>query len=170
MEDEKKTTEEGAVATEQKKVSIARALKELARLGKRLLTTRNLVKRYNSVFAGTKRPFDIRRKHAEMLQIERDYREMKSAIVLASAPVSDKLASMMVLRGSIAFRGTVDVREVVAESSYDTSKVKLFDVAFTESDILTETEKLQRQLDDLQDEVDAFNATHNVAVKIETEQ
>ncbi len=147
---------------ETKKISIAKALKEKERIGAKLEQARNLVARYNSTRSGVACPVSVKEQYALVKELEAKYTEMKKAISMANGPVMDKLAEMLVLRGSIAFRDKINT--TVAAPGYEHNEIVAFNVTLTEMDVLNEKQALQDRLDALQDELDAYNATHTVEV------
>ncbi len=150
------------MTNETRKMSIAKALKEKERIATKLEQARKLVARYNSVRSGVACPVSVKDQYALVMELEAKYLEIRKAIAIANGPVMDKLAEMLVLRGSIAYRDTINT--TVAAPGYERNEIIAFNVTLSEMDVLAAKEELQNRLDALQDELDAYNATHTVEV------
>ena len=149
---------------EKKKISIAKALKEKERVAAKLEQARKLVSRYNSVRSGVACPVSVKEQYALVLELEGKYLELKKAIAMANGPVMDKLAEMLVLRGCIAYRDTINTTVAAPAEGYERNEIVPFNVTLSEMDVIEAKSALQDRLDALQDELDTFNATHTVDV------
>lgn len=147
-----------------KKISIAKALKEKERVAAKLEQARKLVSRYNSVRSGVACPVSVKEQYALVQELEGKYLELKKAIAMANGPVMDKLAEMLVLRGCIAYRDTINTTVAAPAEGYGRNEIVPFNVTLSEMDVIEAKSALQDRLDALQDELDAFNATHTVEV------
>ncbi len=149
---------------ETKKMTIAKALKEKERIAAKLKQARQLVARYNSTRSGVVCPVSVKEQYALLVELEEKYTSIKKAIAMANGPVMDKLAEMLVLRGSIVYRDTINT--TVAAPGFDSNEIVAFNVTLSEMDVLNEKQALQERLYALQDELDAYNATHTVEVAV----
>lgn len=154
-----------------KKMTIARALKEKERVARKLKSARETLGRVNSVMVGLKRPVDAKEAFEAVQRLQNRFLEIKKAIAAANAGISAQLTEMLVVRAEKEYYEKLDCRESSPcgewETSNDGSRVwrtEEFDVYINEGKRKEIVEALEQRLDDLQDEVDAFNATHSLEI------
>ena len=162
MENETKAT---------KKMTIARALKEKERVARKLKSARETLGRVNSVMVGLKRPVDAKEAFEAVQRLQNRFLEIKKAIVAANAGISAQLTEMLVVRAEKEYYEKLDCRESSPRGEWETSndgsrvwRTEEFDVYINEGKRKEIVEALEQRLDDLQDEVDAFNATHSLEI------
>ena len=162
MENETKAT---------KKMTIARALKEKERVARKLKSARETLGRVNSVMVGLKRPVDPKEAFEAVQRLQNRFLEIKKAIAAANAGISAQLTEMLVVRAEKEYYEKLDCRESSPRGEWETSndgsrvwRTEEFDVYINEGKRKEIVEALEQRLDDLQDEVDAFNATHSLEV------
>ena len=164
MENEMKAT---------KKMTIARALKEKERIARKLRGARDMFSRINSVLAGTNRPLDAEEVHASVQRLQKQYLEIKKAIAVANAGISAQLTEMLVVRAEKEYYEKLDCKEASSHGEWETAadgsrvwRTAPYDAYINESKRQEIVVALEQRLDDLQDEVDAFNATHSVEIMV----
>ena len=162
MENETKAT---------KKMTIARALKEKERVARKLKSARETLGRVNSVMVGLKRPVDAKEAFEAVQRLQNRFLEIKKAIAAANAGISAQLTEMLVVRAEKEYYEKLDCRESSPRGEWETSndgsrvwRTEEFDVYINEGKRKEIVEALEQRLDDLQDEVDAFNATHSLEI------
>ena len=162
MENETKAT---------KKMTIARALKEKERVARKLKSARETLGRVNSVMVGLKRPVDAKEAFEAVQRLQNRFLEIKKAIAAANAGISAQLTEMLVVRAEKEYYEKLDCRESSPRGEWETSndgsrvwRTEEFDVYINEGRRKEIVEALEQRLDDLQDEVDAFNATHSLEI------
>lgn len=162
MENETKAT---------KKMTIARALKEKERVARKLKSARETLSRVNSVMVGLKRPVDAKEVFETVQRLQNRYLEIKKAIAEANAGISAQLTEMLVVRAEKEYYEKLDCRESSPRGDWEISdngsrvwRTEEFDVYINEGKRKEIVEALEQRLDDLQDEVDAFNATHSLEI------
>ena len=168
MDNETKTT---------KKMTIARALKEKERISRRLARATELFMSVNCVRAGEPREVDAKEAYEAMQKIRRRHVAMKKAIAVANAGVSPILAEMLAVKAELAFYTNLGrCKEVEFVDTWvddeDGEKVRkreriVYDSFINDKMRREIMEKLTERIDDLQDEVDDFNATHFVELSVE---
>ena len=157
---------------ETKKMTIARALKEKERIARKLRGTRDMFSRVNSVLAGTNRPLDAEEVHASVQRLQKQYLEIKKAIAVANAGISAQLTEMLVVRAEKEYYEKLDCKEGSSQGAWESSAsygrgyTGPYDAYINESKRQEIVVALEQRLDDLQDEVDAFNATHSVEIVV----
>jgi len=147
-------------------MNISKALKTKNRLAGELARARTIFARENS-----HRENEVQQSNpAELLKAVDDAQEslikIKTAIAVASAPISEKLVRMGELKGRIAWLNGLTIREGVHRDRFAGDKA---DVEHWVSHLKTvdrdkEVEALQKAINDLQDEVDEFNAVTKIAL------
>ena len=162
MENETKAT---------KKMTIARALKEKERVARKLQSARETLSRVNSVMVGLKRPVDAKEVFETVQRLQNRYLEIKKAIAAANAGISAQLTEMLVVRAEKEYYEKLDCRESSPRGDWEISdtgsrvwRTEQFDAYINEGKRQEIVAALEQRLDDLQDEVDAFNATHSVEI------
>ena len=158
---------------EMRTVTIARALKEKERVARNLKRARELFARVNSVPAGTKRPVDAKTAFEDVQRLQNRYLELKKAIAATNADISAQLTEMLVVRAEKEFYERLECKEISSfdewEDMADGSRIRRpvntpYDAYIDEAKRREMVESLEERLDSLQDEVDAFNATHTLEV------
>ena len=162
---------------ETKKMTLARALKEKERISRRLLRASELFSSVNCVRADEPREIGAKEAYEAVQSLRRRYVAMKKAIAVANAGVSPILAEMISVKAEIAFytnlRRCKEFEFVDAwVEGEDGEQVRrrekvVYDTFINEKARREIIEKLTERLDDLQDEVDEFNATHFVELSDE---
>ena len=156
---------------ETKKMTIARALKEKERVARKLKSARETLSRVNSVMVGLKRPVDAKEAFEAVQRLQNRFLEIKKAIAAANAGISAQLTEMLVVRAEKEYYEKLDCRESSPRGDWEISndgsrvwRTEQFDAYINEGKRQGIVEALEQRLYDLQDEVDAFNATHSLEI------
>ena len=151
-----------------KPVTIARALKEKNRVAGRLAKARQLVGKENSKEKKIPRGVDVTAVYAEAKSLRNRLVDIKTAIAVANQPIVGKIIELDEVKSEIAYLNGLDVQEgVFEEASYGNKVVKEYDAVIRKADVLAEVEALQRRADELQDELDEFNASTKVEIEVD---
>ena len=145
------------------KMTLARALKERSRLAGKMKRDFEIINRENSVIVGSKRSFDLRAVYAECRELHDRLVALKRAIAAANAPIAGKLAEMDEVKSMIACLRGVNTNEGFRTVNYNSEKVCM-EVVLGAAELAAEAERLQKRGEELQDEIDVFNATTEVEV------
>ena len=154
------------------KMTLARALKEKERLSRRLASAKELFMSVNCVRADEPREVDVKEAYEAMQSIQRRYVALKKAIAVANAGVSPILAEMLAVKAELAFYTNLGrckevefVDKWVEGENGEKERRReriVYDSFINEKKRRKIMEELTERIDDLQDEVDEFNATHFV--------
>ena len=144
-------------------VSLAKALKIKNKQARKVADLRKRIEQYNSVAEGTPRPFDIEATYAELVAATKLLVEVKSAINQANAPIQPHIYEMAELRGLAHFFRNLTIQDGPAMNFYGGSVPTVYSAVMNAARTEEIVTDLENQADDLQDKVDAHNAT----VKIE---
>lgn len=138
------------------RVSLAKALKIKNKQNKVVKGLQDQVAKYNSIVKGSSNPFDVRAKYQELKVAAVKLAKIKAAIQMANAPIQEKIFEMAELRGQLAFLQRLDTKSGSSIFGYQTDVVE-FEAVLTALDVEKESEETEARLDQLQDDVDAFN-------------
>lgn len=159
--------------TESGKMSVARALKEKERVARRLTEVRKLFGETNSRSPDIIAKADAKEVYEKMQVLQRRYLAIKKAIAAANAGISAELTEMLVVRAEIEFYKQLDCKEedFKDEWTYVDGRARtqrrvriVYNTLIKEDERRSIVEGLEDRLDKLQDDVDAFNATHAVDI------
>ena len=149
-------------------VSIARALKEKNRVAGRLAKARQLVGKENSKEKKVPRGVDVKAAYAEAKTLRDRLVAIKTAIAVANQPIVGKIVELAEVKSEIAYLNTLNVQEgMFEESNYGGKLVKEYDAVLKKAEVLAEVNALQRRADELQDELDEFNASVKVEIEVD---
>lgn len=151
-----------------KMVSIARALKEKNRVAGRLAKARQLVNKENSQEEKIPRSIDVREYYDFAKLMRERLVSIKSAIAVANQPIVSRIVEMAELKSEIAYLNSLNVKEgLFEESSYGSKLVREYKAVVRSNEVLEEIASLQKRIEDLQDELDEFNASVKVEIEVD---
>ena len=145
------------------KVTLARAPKERKRLAGKLRQYFQIINNENSAIRGSERSFDLRALYALCQELHRKLIEIKRIIAAANAPIVDKLVEMDEVKSMIAQLRSINTTVGYVNRGYGQTN-DYMEVVFGASEITAEADKLQERAEQLQDELDAFNALTKVDI------
>ena len=150
-----------------KSVSIARALKEKNRVAGKLAKARELVKEENSKDTKHPRGVDVRAMYDVARKLKASLVDIKAAIAVSNSPLVAKIIELDELKSEIAFLNGLNVKEgLFEESSYGGTVVREITAVLRKQDVLEEIARLQKHADELQDELDEFNASTRIEIEV----
>ena len=145
------------------KITLAKAFKVRSRLNKKISDALKLVRDENSIAEGGVRSIDVRRKFAEFKDLSAKMILLKQAINRANAGISDKLVEIVELK---------ELRSRLLEIPTNDGKQRIFPeehiltAEIKKGQLLAEAEELQNRIDELQDEIDDFNARTRIEFEL----
>lgn len=153
------------------KMSLARALKEKSRIAKKLLEARKCLKDNNSTPVDRTPEEDPVEAYAEVQKLQRQYLLIKQAIARGNAGISDQLTEILVLRAELDYYSslicaTSTPRDRNGAISYNDNDRIDCTVVISAAERRAIKDRLEARINELQDEIDQFNATHSVEVAI----
>lgn len=155
-------------------MNIAQALKSKNRILGEMNKLFSFIERHNitSKKVGTDRPLrdgsvtpeSVLEAFQNYLSLGEKLVEAKSAIQLASAPIAPKLVGLAEAKSLLSRVNTISVKEAVkVEGGFGKESYEIeYSSAITEKAQIAIAEELQNSINELQDEIDAFNATTQV--------
>jgi hypothetical protein len=148
-------------------ISLAKALKIKNRLAGKLAQLQTVVKVNNSIPNGEKRTVSFEEAFKGMNETRDELVRLKGLIGAATAPISGKLAALSEAKNFLTFYGSIVIREQTDQkvSGYGAAQ-SVQTVTYTnhisEADRKAATDKIQAEIERLQDEIDEFNAVTKI--------
>jgi len=151
-------------------MNISKALKEKNRIAGRISKLQTQVSKYNRYKKDSAKEFSSK-ELLESLQTEWAYLiDIKSKIAKANAGISDKLVQLTEAKAELSFwngiSNTGPSEEVVSESKYVGGQYIYVDTVMicdiTNKSVQTNINRIQKLIEDLQDEIDEYNATTKI--------
>lgn len=143
------------------RITLAKALKLKNRQIKTVKGLQEQITKYNSVVKGSDNPFDVKAKFEEVKSASVKLAQIKAAIQQSNAPIQERIYEMAELRGLLVFLQRLDTKSGKSIYGYHGEVVE-FEAALTAADVEKAAAQIEERLDQLQDEVDSFNA-HTMA-------
>ena len=144
-------------------VTLAKALKERSRLAGKLKRNFELINRENSKISGSQRSFDMHALHQESFQLHDQLTQLKKIIAKANAPIAEKLVEMDELKSMISYLRNVNTTIGWQQQRYSSEKA-CYEAVLGSSELMAEADQLQKRAEQLQDELDEFNALTKVEI------
>ncbi len=149
------------------KITIARALKERARLTGKIAKTFKLIEDENSVNEGAARSVDIRAKYEEYLALSQKLAILKSVISKANTGIIDKLTMLSETKAMLSQIRSIPCKDG-KQLGYTRGEATeyVMNAVLKKADLTAEQERLQEQANILQDEIDEFNGSTFIEVEL----
>ncbi len=153
------------------KVTISKLLKAKNRVASEITRTKAKIKQHNSYLVDKDIPVnevdiqvDVRSLNNDLAMLINKLVTIKSLINKANVNVADKIYRLAEVKGMIVFYEGMDCDEGRVDNYYtrDTNNVKRCQIKLSEKENLVK--KLILQCEELQDELDEFNASHRIEV------
>lgn len=145
--------------TEEVKMSLAKALKVKNRLAGRLAKAAVTVTTYNSVMEGRKGEVEVLVWDRLRQELSLALIELKTAIYAANAGIYRALNELEEKKGEVAFLNGLNTRHG-SEPGYE-GQTYVYVAAIQKQDVDKRVKQLEKEIDDLQDQLDKYNAEPN---------
>lgn len=146
-------------------MKLNKALKVKNRLIGELGRVRQLIRSENSRRSDSVSTFDLPELQEKLIRLESDFIDLKSQIAEATAPISRQLTRLTFLKDSINFYNSIPSRKGVEVVAYgnSTNPVEYMWTSYFDKEAIDATvESLEKEIDQIQDEVDSFNAQTDI--------
>lgn len=150
-------------------VTLAKALKRKNELVQIINETKAIITRHNSYDSRNTPPFMVGVEHSNLCDLVAQLAETKAAIAAANTAIQPQLHLHAELRSLCTFydsiptdAGVYDERGYGPNSVVERTKI----ATISAIDVATQKSKLQTQINELQDQIDAFNATTKVMIPV----
>jgi hypothetical protein len=149
-------------------INLAKALRVKNSLVNKLATTKRLVTDRNSYNIINPPKFNVKEEMAKVEQLTENLVELKTKISVANKEIAEQLHLMEELKSTIKFLTSIDTKEGKHGDVYgDSDKIQEFAVTYTERDILEGIEKFQKQIEEIQDQINKFNFTKTIELSFD---
>ena len=145
--------------TEEVKMSLSKALKVKNRLAGRLAKAVATVTAYNSIVEGRKGEVEVLSWDKQRQELSLALIEIKTAIYAANSGIYRALNELEEKKGEVAFLNGLNTRHG-SEPGYDGHSV-VYVAAIQKHDVDKRVKQLEKEIDDLQDQLDKYNAEPN---------
>jgi hypothetical protein len=142
-------------------MNVKQALKAKNKLVTDLKTQYEILKKFNSIEEGNPRRYSMANTLTKAETLQWELVELKSKIHRANAPVYDKIFQLAELKGMIKELKKVPTDEGKQDSRYG-SVVSVREVELSIVDVEAIVEKLQLQVEEIQNELDIHNSNTNI--------
>ena len=146
-------------------MKLNKALKVKNRLIGELNRTRQLIRTENSRRSDSVSKFDLSELQGNLIKLENKFTDLKTKIAEATAPISRQLTKLTFLKDNINFYNTIPTRKGVEKVAYGNSSTieeYTWTAYFDRESIEAFVSDFQKEIDELQDEVDEFNAKTDI--------
>jgi len=139
-------------------MNLAKALKHKNQLVGEINKLRTIVQSENVQLNSNKSRFDVPQAYAEYEQKLAELVDLKAALAVANADIWKTIFTVVELKGQIAFLQQVGTREgTFEEGAYGQKLTNVYTPALNAKYVQDEILRLEKQIVDLQDTVDAYN-------------
>ena len=143
-------------------VTLAKALKLKNRQTQQLAALFNVVTAHNSRLVGSTVAHDVRAVYAQIGQEMDRLVAIKTAISLANAPIQDAIYRAAEVKGMIAMLRRLPTTNGRIMQPYGMQEPQEYEAVIDALEVEKEVQRLEAELDDLQDRLDAHNASVRV--------
>lgn len=144
-------------------LTLAKCLKVKNRLTGRLNEVQSDVQCYNSVLEEQAGKVDIKALLERRGQILESLVDLKTRLMKANAPIQADLIRQGELKGTVQFLQGIQTRDGVERHGYQNTEVKYVAV-LKKQDVDQQRRDLEKEIDTIQDRVDAFN--HQTKIEV----
>jgi len=151
------------------KVTLARFLKYKNRVVERMRKLERDIQSGNSVVEGALRDTDVNVAWEERLALEVHLVELKGIQDKTNDPIKNTIAKIQELKGRIKFLGTIPTLHGVQDSHrtlYGEQGTVTYEAVIRKQQIDTLLSAAQEEIDALQDNIDLFNNTTHIELKM----
>jgi hypothetical protein len=145
-------------------MNIAKALKVKNRLTGQIAKQYEIIKRENSRRNDNTSTVNVEAEVAKLAELQDELITLKAKISTASIPVFEKVIELKEVKGLVNFLKALSVREGVEKIAYGQNTVIDYTwTAYINAEKRdSKVTELEKQINDLQDEIDNFNAVTSV--------
>lgn len=141
-------------------MNIKQALKQKNKLVKKISERAEFLQKENCVVVGAVRNYDPHTQLTEMINEIDNLVNLKTAIHLANTEVYSKIFRMSELKNLCKIVKAIDTKEgIVHHSRYGESTMINYESAIKNQEKIALLEKLEQEIENLQDELDAHNVS-----------
>ena len=144
-------------------MNIKQALKEKNKLAKKITDLMGRTEKYNSVDNGAVRSYDPKESLLSAIETMEQLISLKTSLHLANVNVYEKIFRMAEYKSFIKYlRGLSCIEGALVVSRYGDTSNRQMTTVITEVERDQMIEKYESMIDELQSELDAYNATTHI--------
>ena len=147
-------------------MTLARSLKYKNRLTQKVHQVAQLIQGRNSVIAGNPREYDVRELLTQYDKLMAHLVDLKDKIATATRPVHRFILAMEELRAKIEMLRSMTVEHGKSKRSWRDETEVVFEATIREKEQLELIAACERDLDGIQEKLDAHNATTKIEVDV----
>jgi hypothetical protein len=148
-------------------VTLSKALKMKNRLAQQIGDLQSQVASQNSYLVESKPDYDVPAVYEELKRQKNRLIALKTAITNANRPVQDSIYRLAELKGLVAFLKAMDTKRGAQFAGFGMGNFPSYESQISATERDAEVARLEREIDDLQDRLDAHNATVRIDVEVE---
>jgi peptidoglycan hydrolase CwlO-like protein len=153
-------------------MNISKALKTKNRIVEKISKIDAQIQKYNSVWEDVGRPVDINKLYRERLALTEKLIQLKTNIAKANFDIQEKIFRIAELKGIIILVSGLSTQKGPVENTGDYRSFRVrqegdpliiaYDATIDLEKQQTIVDKLQSELDDIQDDIERYNAAHEI--------
>ena len=142
-----------------KAISLSKSMKLKNRLAGRLSRVQSTIHSYNSVVESSKDQVNVNELESQRAELVAALIDLKTAISESSRGIQRLIYEITEKKSEIEHLNSLNTRSGVEQNPYSQSQQTITYYAYiTRSDVDQRVKKLETEIDDLQDRIDAYNA------------
>ena len=141
------------------KINLAKALKFKSRIINEINDLEKTIKSNNSTVVGSNNDFDVKDLYEELNSQRELLRSLKIEIQKANMGMFDKMIKIGELKAHITFLKSINTESGKVPLSRYSQEIVEKEAVFSALDIKNKIKEAQNNINDLQDEIDDYNAT-----------
>jgi chromosome segregation ATPase len=146
-------------AEDMKAISLSKSMKLKNRLAGRLSRVQNTIRTYNSVVESSKDQVDVIQLDVQRSELVSALIDLKTAISESSRGIQKLIYEITEKKSEIDHLNSLNTREGVEQNLYSqTPQTTTYYAYITRNDVDQRVKKLETEIDELQDKIDAYNA------------
>lgn len=145
-------------------MKIAKALKIKNRLAGELNRIKALIERENSQLLANFNENKMKELSESFYNTKADLIRLKAKIQMKTAPISEKLIAIAETKDEMSFFQSLDTKDgesIVTRYGTEPNTI-VYKAYYTQDDVDKKVVEIQAQIDNLQDEIDEYNATTSI--------
>ncbi len=145
-------------------ISLSKALKYKKRVEERISELSSEIADGNSILKESERESDISALLTERDNVVKHLVDLKVAIMAANQPIQRNILVLAELKGKIAVLKKMSTVHGPGERSWQDTNRDEYVAVLRKADVQKMVKEMEVRIDDIQDELDAFNATTKIKV------
>lgn len=149
-------------------ISLSKALRLRKRLKEEIGVLNDRIIANNSIIKGSQREYEVAELMKKREQTVYALVALKISLLQANAQVQQKLLMLDESKAKITLLNSIDTRHGPALAGHFSQEATIeYDAQLRKVNVDKEIKMQEKLIDQLQDEIDRFNATHEIAVSTE---